>query len=542
MLSPTVSPIKRHIPKLISFILAGILLCAAAQTAEVQTTTYDLVLRNGRIVDGSGSPWYRGDLAISGDTIVRIAANIAEPAKRTIDLNGQVIAPGFIDIHTHARRGIFEVPTADNYVRQGVTTLIEGPDGGSPVPLAPFFARMEALPKSVNFGSFIGQGSVRSAVIGDVNRKPTAEELDKMRALVEQGMKDGALGLSSGLFYVPGTFTPTDEVVEMAKVAGRFGGIHISHMRDEASRVVDSVKETIAIGERGGLPTQVTHHKIIGKKNWGRSVVTLRLIDEARARGVDATIDQYPYTASSTSVSAALLPAWAQEGGRQEVLKRLKDPATRAKIKIETIRLIRDERGGGDPKNVMLASCSWDTSLAGKNLADVTRQRKMAPTIPNAAEAALWLIEQGGCQGIFHAISEADLIRILRHPATMIGSDGEIPIFGRASPHPRSYGTFARVLSEYVRERKTIALEDAVRKMTSFPAQRLNLTDRGLLRPGMKADIAVFDPAKVRDLATFEKPHQYAEGFSYVIVNGRIVFEGGAMTAARPGKVLYRRP
>jgi N-acyl-D-amino-acid deacylase len=542
MLSPTVSPIKRHIPKLISFILAGILLCAAAQTAEVQTTTYDLVLRNGRIVDGSGSPWYRGDVAISGDTIVRIAPAITEPAKRTIELNGQVIAPGFIDIHTHARRGIFEVPTADNYVRQGVTTLIEGPDGGSPVPLAPFFARMEALPKSVNFGSFIGQGSVRSAVIGDVNRKPTAEELDKMRALVEQGMKDGALGLSSGLFYVPGTFTPTDEVVEMAKVAGRFGGIHISHMRDEASRVVESVKETIAIGERGGLPTQVTHHKIIGKKNWGRSVVTLRLIDEARARGVDATIDQYPYTASSTSVSAALLPAWAQEGGRQEVLKRLKDPATRAKIKIETIRLIRDERGGGDPKNVVLASCSWDTSLAGKNLADVTRQRKMAPTIPNAAEAALWLIEQGGCQGIFHAISEADLIRILRHPATMIGSDGEIPIFGRASPHPRSYGTFARVLSEYVRERKTIALEDAVRKMTSFPAQRLNLTDRGLLRPGMKADIAVFDPAKVRDLATFEKPHQYAEGFSYVIVNGRIVFEGGAMTAARPGKVLYRRP
>jgi dihydroorotase/N-acyl-D-amino-acid deacylase len=535
-------PEKLPMRKVFIFCIAAILVCGFARTPSAQNPTYDLLLKNGRIVDGSGSPWYRGDVAVSGDTIVLIAAKINEPAKRTIDLNGQVIAPGFIDIHTHARRGIFEVPTAENYVRQGVTTLIEGPDGGSPVPLAPFFVRLEGLSKSVNFASFIGQGSVRAAVIGDVNRQPTAEELDQMRALVEQGMKDGAFGLSSGLFYVPGTFTPTDEVVELAKVAGRFGGIYISHMRDEASRVVDSVKETIAIGERGGLPTQVTHHKIIGKKNWGRSVVTLRLIDQARARGVDATIDQYPYTASSTSVAAALLPAWAQEGGRQEVLKRLKDPTTRAKIKTETIRLIREERGGGDPKNVVLASCSWDTSLAGKNLADVTRLRKMSLTIPNAAEAALWLIEQGGCSGIFHAISEADLVRILRHPATMIGSDGEIPIFGRASPHPRSYGTFARVLGVYVRERKTISLAEAIRKMSSFPAQRLGLVDRGLLRPGMKADIAIFDPDKVRDLATFEKPHQYAEGFSYVIVNGQIVFEAGAMTAARPGRVLYRRP
>lgn len=526
--------------KLITFFLAVIVLLNVSKGPAAQNTTYDLILRNGRIVDGSGSPWYRADVAIRGDSIVRIAAKIDGPAKRTIDLKAQVIAPGFIDIHTHARRGIFEVPTADNYVRQGVTTLIEGPDGGSPVPLGPFFKRLEALPISVNFGMFIGQGSVRSAVMGDATRKPTAEELDKMRALVKQGMDEGAFGLSSGLFYIPGTFTETDEVIELAKVAGRHGGIYISHMRDEANRIVDSVKETIAIGEQGGLPTQVTHHKIIGKKNWGKSIVTLRLIDEARARGVDATLDQYPYTASSTSVAAALFPAWAQEGGRAEFLKRLKDPVTRAKIKAETIRLLREERGGGDPRNVQLASCSWDASLAGKNLADVTRLRKMPLTIPNAAEAALWLMEQGTCSGIFHAISETDLKRILRHSATMIGSDGEIPIFGRASPHPRSYGTFARVLGVYVREKKVISLEEAVRKMTSFPAQRLGLTDRGLLRPGMKADIAIFDPMTVRDLATFEKPHQYAQGFLFVIVNGQVVFEAGAMTSARPGKVLYR--
>ncbi|HEX5703528.1 MAG TPA: D-aminoacylase [Pyrinomonadaceae bacterium] len=527
--------------KLILFAIATIALLGFSATPSAQNATYDLVIRDGLVVDGSGSPWYRADVAIKDDKIVRIAPSITEPAKHTIIIKGQVVTPGFIDIHTHARRGIFEVPTAENYVRQGVTTLIEGPDGGSPVPLAPFFKRLEALPKSVNFGMFIGQGSVRAAVIGEVNRKPTPEELDKMRALVKQGMEDGAFGLSSGLFYVPGTFTETDEVIELAKVAGRYGGIYISHMRDEATRSVDSVKETIAIGERGGLPTQITHHKIIGKKNWGKSITTLRLIDEARARGVDATIDQYPYTASSTSVTAALLPAWAQEGGREELLKRLKDPATRRKIKAETMRLIREERGGGDPRNVQIASCSWDASLAGKNLSDITRLRQLAVTIPNAAEATLWLVEQGGCSGIFHAISEADLKRILRHPATMIGSDGEIPIFGAASPHPRSYGTFARVLAVYVREKKVIPLEEAVRKMTSFPAQRLGLTDRGLLRPGMKADIAIFNPAIVRDLATFEKPHQYAEGFSFVIVNGQIIFQSGAMTGARPGKVLYRR-
>jgi dihydroorotase/N-acyl-D-amino-acid deacylase len=522
-------------------IATGILL-GITDSPNAQGPQYDLLLRNGRIVDGSGSAWYRGDVAIRGDAIVKIAASISDPAARVIDVEGQVIAPGFIDIHTHARGGIFQVPTAENYVRQGVTTLIEGPDGSSPVPLKPFFERLESLQKSVNIASFIGQGAVRAAVIGTANRKPTAEELEKMRGLVEQGMKDGAFGLSSGLFYVPGTFTPTDEVIELARVAGRFGGIYISHMRDEAAGVVDSVKETIAIGERGGLPTQVTHHKIIGPANWGKSGETLRLIDEARARGVDATIDQYPYTASSTSIQAALLPAWAQEGGRAEIVSRLKDAATRAKVKTETIRIIKNERGGGDPKNIVIAGCGWDKTLAGKNLGDVTRLRGMEPTVENAADAALWIVENGGCSGIFHAINEADLERILKHPATMIGSDGEIPIFGQAHPHPRSYGTFARVLAVYVRERHTITLEEAIRKMSSFPAQRLGLLDRGLLRPGMKADIAVVDPARVRDVATFERPHQYAEGVSAVIVNGQVVFERGAMTAARPGKVLYKRP
>ena len=304
-------------------------------------------------------------------------------------------------------------------------------------------------------------------------------------------------------------------------------------------RVLDSVRVTIAIGEGGGLPTQVTHHKIIGKPYWGRSVETLRVIEEARARGVDVTSDQYPYTASSTSVVSALVPAWALEGGREQTASRLKDPATRAKALADTIVAIRDARGGGDPKNVQFASCGFDPSLAGRTLADLTKQRGLEPTIENAAETTLWLFEQGGCQGIFHAMSDTDVERILAHSTTMVGSDGEVPTFGRANPHPRSYGTFARVLGMYVREKKTLTLEDAVRKMSSFPAARLKINDRGLLRPGMKADIVVFDPATVRDTATFQKPHSYAEGFSHVIVNGEIVFAEGAMTSARPGRVLY---
>jgi dihydroorotase/N-acyl-D-amino-acid deacylase len=527
-----------HIAAAATIVGAPLLMQAPAPAA--QAPGFDLIIRNGRIIDGTGSAWYRGDVGIRGDTIARIAPRIdAANGVRVIDATGKVVAPGFIDIHSHARRGILDVPSAENYMRQGVTTIIEGPDGSSPLPLKPHLEEVAAKRVAPNYGLFIGQGSVREEVMGPIDRKATAEELDKMRGLVRQGMLDGAFGLSSGLFYVPGTFTPTAEVTELAKVAGQMGGIYISHMRDEASHVLDSVKETIEIGEKGGLPTQVTHHKIIGKGNWGRSVDTLRLIDEARARGVDATIDQYPYTASSTSIAAALMPAWALEGGREATLKRLKNPSSRNELRNETARLIREERGGGDPNNVQLARCSWNTSLDGKRLGEVTKIHGLEPTIDNAAETALWIVEQGGCSGIFHAIEEQDLQSILKHPATMVASDGGIPIFGEGSPHPRNYGTFSRVLGRYVRELKVITLEDAVRKMSSYPAQRIGLADRGVLREGLKADIAVFDPLTVADMATFEKPHQYSVGVAYVIVNGQLTLDDGKMTTARPGRILY---
>jgi dihydroorotase/N-acyl-D-amino-acid deacylase len=514
-----------------------LLVLAGGALVLSQPADYDLVVRHGFVLDGAGNPWVLADVAVRGDTIAAVAPALAGRGAREIDARGLVVSPGFIDLHTHARRGILEVPTAENYVRQGVTTIFEGPDGGSPIPLAPYLAKLEALTLSPNWGMFVGQGSVREAVIGRVDRKATPAEIGEMKALVKAGMEDGAFGLSSGLFYVPGIFTPPDEVEALAAVAGRMGGMYVSHMRNEAAGVLDSVAETIAVGEHGRMPTQITHHKIIGTGNWGRSVDTLRLVDEARARGVDVTIDQYPYTASATGINA-LLPPWALEGDQEDIVARLKDPARRPKIKAAIVESLKYDRGGGDPKNVAISLCRWDPSLAGKNLAQITRERGAEPTLENAAETTMWIVEQGGASGIFHAISESDLVRILQHRATMIASDGEVPIFGRASPHPRSYGTFARVLARYVRETRVLSLPDAVRKMTSFPAWRAGLLDRGLLRPGMKADIAVFDDAKIQDQSTFERPHQYATGVHTVIVNGTIAFDNGQMTPARPGRVL----
>jgi N-acyl-D-amino-acid deacylase len=334
-------------------LLAVALAATLAGVGGAEAQTYDLIMRNARVVDGTGSPWYRADIAIRGDTIARIAPSITESAVRVIDLGDLVAAPGFIDLHTHSGRTIFQVPTADNYIRQGVTTIMEGADGAGPamagsppVPLKPFLDRLEALPKSINIGSFIGQGAVRDAVIGLANRPATPAELDRMRALVLQSMREGAFGLSTGLFYVPGAFTPLEEVVELQTVVSPFRGVHTSHMRDETAGVVESVKETIAIGEQGGVPTHVSHHKMVGKANWGKSVETLRLIDAARLRGIDVTMDQYPYTATSTTIQAALLPAWAQEGGLKETIGRLLEPATRAKIKAATTEILLNERGG----------------------------------------------------------------------------------------------------------------------------------------------------------------------------------------------------
>ena len=514
----------------------GLLLLTAAVSLAAPPV-YDVVLTGGRIVDGTGNPWFYADLAFSGDRVAALAAPGACQAKRRIDVKGLTVAPGFIDIHTHAREGIFRDPTAANYIRQGVTTLFEGQDGSSPLPLAAFLEKVAHRSTAVNFGMFAGQGTIRNAVMGLKNRKATPAEIRKMKELLRTAMADGAFGLSTGLFYVPGNFTPTEEIVELARVAGEAGGIYISHIRDEAAGVLASVRETIRIGEEAHLPVQITHHKIIGAANWGRSVDTLRLVDEARQRGVDVTIDQYPYTASRTG-TGALFPQWALEGGQAALLERLGVPETRARIEAEIASRIRNDRGGGDPANVVMAACQQEPALAGEDLAQITRRRGRAG-IDGAVQTAIEIQQRGGCQAIYHAIQEQDLERILRYPFTMIASDGEIPEFGKGAPHPRSYGTFARVLSRYVRERRVLTLEDAVRRMTSLPAVRTGLHDRRLLRPGMKADVVVFDAATIAAPAAFESPHQYATGVDYLFVNGRPVIFDGKITNERPGRVLY---
>lgn len=499
-----------------------------------QNPEYDIWISGGRIVDGAGNPWFIGDVGIKGDTIAYVGPSRTATARQRLDARGKTVTPGFIDTHSHGRRGVFEVPSAENQIRQGVTTIIEGPDGSSPLPVGEYLSRFSKVPATTNFGLMLGQGTVRERVIGLKDRKATAEEIEKMRELVRQAMREGAFGLSTGLFYVPGAFTPTEEVIELAKVAGEMGGIYTSHMRDEAAKIEDSVKELIRIGEEGHLPAQITHHKVMSGKNWGKSVETLKLVDDARRRGVDISIDQYPYTASSTGL-AALVPKWALESGQKSFRERAASPEARARMKVEIVLSLKEDRGSGDLKNVVFASCAGDRSLSGKSLRDLTG----SDDFEKAAEHVVRLQELGGCSCIYHAISEEDVERIMRYPGTMIASDGGIPVFGQDVPHPRNYGTFARVLGRYVRERNVVTLEDAVRRMTSLPAIRFRITDRGLLRPGMKADVAVFDAATVIDKSEFGKPHQYAEGFSHVLVNGTPVLVDGKMLPARPGRALY---
>jgi dihydroorotase/N-acyl-D-amino-acid deacylase len=498
---------------------------------------YDILIRNARILDGAGNPWFRGDVGIRADRIAAVGLLPGATARRTIDAKQQIVAPGFLDIHNHSRDAMFEA-SGENFIRMGVTSIIEGNDGGSPIPLAGFLDKTAAAHLAVNVGSFLGHGSVRQEILGAVDRQATPAELDQMRRLVRQGMQQGALGLSTGLFYIPGAFAPTEEVVELAKIAAEYGGVHISHMRDESASLLDSVRETIRIGEEGGLPTQLTHHKALGKPNWGQTTESLRLVDEARRRGVDVSIDQYPYTASHTG-TAALFAPWAQEGGRQKMLERLNDPETRARIKADIAQRIEIDRGGGDPANVQLSHCDWDSSLDGKTLADITRERGRQVTFLNAAETTMEIQQAGGCQAVYHAMNEEDVIRVMQYPGTMISSDGGIHGFGEGVPHPRYYGTFPRVLGRYVREKGILRLEDAVRKMTSLPAQRIGQFDRGLIRPGMKADVTIFDPGQIIDRAEFGNPHRYAEGVSYVLVNGAVVLDQGQMTRARPGQILY---
>jgi dihydroorotase/N-acyl-D-amino-acid deacylase len=502
-----------------------------------------LILAGGTIYSGDAGQGFVADVGVSNGRIVAIGKLSRRAADVRLDVSGLAVVPGFIDIHSHAWRdkeetsGIFLWPDAENYIRQGVTTAIGGPDGSSAYPVAELYQQLQAAPVSINFGTFVGHNTVRELAMGRENRQPSPGELQAMKDMVANAMTQGAFGLSSGLKYIPGAYAQTEEVIELARVAGRHGGIYITHMREEGLDLLDSVSETIRIGEEGGLPAQITHHKVMGASMWGKSVETLAMVDAANARGLDISSDQYPYTASSTGISV-LFPAWSKAGTEEQQMARLEDPETRTRIKQAIIDNLMYDRGGNDPARVAIASCTWDPSLNGKDLAEILQERGQEVTMENAAELALELQELGGCLAVFHAMSEQDVVRIMQHPKTMIASDGGIFMPNEDVPHPRNYGSFARVLGVYVRGKRVLTFSQAIHKMTRMPADRIGLQDRGRIEIGAMADIAVLDPGTVIDMATFKNPHQFAKGVQHVFVNGQAVLLFGQMTGARPGRLL----
>jgi N-acyl-D-amino-acid deacylase len=524
------------------FILA-ILVVLGSQPIRVGTTSasspaYDVVIINARIVDGSGNPWFRGDVGITKGRIVRVGRISSAEAKATIDARDRIVAPGFIDVHTHVE-SLFNRPAAENFVRMGVTTLITGNCGTSATDVAEFLGRAKSKPIAVNIATLVGHGSVRRQVMKLEARAPTPDEQRQMEALVDQAMKNGAVGLSTGLIYVPGTYAKTDEIVDLARVVARHGGLYATHMRSEGEKVLDAIRESIQIGEQAGLPVDISHFKVSSKKLWGDSSKTLQLVRDARARGLIVTVDQYAYTASSTSLDSRM-PSWVLAGGREEAKKRLADKPTRERV-VKEMKEALKRSGFKDYAYAMVASYDPDKSFNGKSIADITKQIRNKKDVKDQIEQILTMYEAGGAGMIYHGMSEDDVQRIMREPFTMVGSDSGVRQVDESVPHPRGYGNNARILGRYVRELKIISLEDAIRKMTSLPAQTFGFRDRGMVREGFAADLVIFDENTIADQATFVKPHQFPTGIDYVMVNGETVFAAGSMTNARPG-VAVRGP
>lgn len=493
-------------------------------------------------MDGSGNPWLRADIGIRGDRIVSVGRLPDAAAPTIIDAGDRLVTPGFIDVHSHAGEGLTreELRQAQPILAQGVTTVVINPDGGGPVDIAAQRAELEKGGTGPNVVQLVGHGSVRRAVMRTENRAPSPEELDRMRSLVRLAMQQGAFGLSSGLFYTPGSFATTEEVIELAKVAGEFGGLYTSHIRDEGDYnigVVEAVQEVIRIAGEADIIGIVSHMKALGPDNWGLSMAATMRIDQARGRGVQVFADQYPYEASSTSLRAALLPGGIELPKPEQLkvpLERLTGEERKSREALEaTVRENIRRRGG--PASLQIAFYAPDRSLQGKNVQQIADARGVAPEV-----AAIELMAAGNASIVSFNMSEADIRHVMTQPYTMVSSDGGLVAMGSGQPHPRNYGAFARRLAVYVRERGVTSLESAIRAMTSLPASVFGLKDRGVIREGAAADLAIFDPALVRDTATYTEPHQLAEGMAWVLVNGTPVVADGEFTEALPGKVLRR--
>lgn len=535
-LLPRTSPIETKTTSSSWFALSQMIMLIITISGTAAAQPYDLLLKGGKIVDGTGNPWFVADVAIKDGRIAAVGHLDASDATQTLDAHGLIVAPGFIDVHTHIEGNDVNVPSAPNFLYDGVTSVVTGNCGGSNTDIRRYFERLDSVKMGVNVATLIGHGSVRRAVMGDSQRDPTREEQKQMEDMVTQAMRDGAVGMSTGLIYVPGTFSKTAEVVGLAKAAAAHHGIYASHIRDEGDHVTGAIEEAINIGRQAAMPVEISHFKVTYKPNWGRSTSTLAQVEQARREGIDVTIDQYPYVASSTTLNT-VLPTWAFSGGPDSLQYRLNDPVTRKHIKEEMLRMLRRKKAKSYSYAVVSRYVA-DTTMNGKNISEVNVARGRKASASNEAETIMEMVAKGGAQMVFFSMSEDDLRNIMRYPFNMFASDAGIIRYSSGVPHPRGYGTNARVLGKYVREEKVLKLEEAIRRMTSLPAQKFQLADRGLLRPGMAADIVVFDDASVGDVSTFEKPHAYSVGFKYVIVNGKVSIADGKLGPARNGSIL----
>ena len=497
----------------------------------------DILITNGKIIDGTGNSWYYGNVAVKDGKIIKIGRDVNLSAKKTIDAKGLIIAPGFIDVHTHLEDDEKRDPEAKSFIYDGVTTCITGNCGSSNTDIGKYLRWVDSLKLSINIASLIGHNDVRKAVMGRANRDATPDELKRMEGIVDKAMRDGAVGLSTGLIYIPGTYTKTSEIVALAKVASKYNGVYASHMRDEGDSVTQAIEEAITIGREANLPVQISHFKLSGQHNWGKSKITVPMIEAARKEGIDVTIDQYPYTASSTSIST-LIPDEVLADGQDSIKARLQRPEIK-KYVVNSILERLKKRKLKHLSYAVIAYYSPDTSYNGKSIEQINLLKGRKHKAKEEALTVIDIMMTGGASAVFHGMGEDDVKRIMQYPFNMFASDASIRVLNAGMPHPRGYGTNARVLGKYVREEKVISLEEAIRRMTSLPAQKFQLSNRGLIQEGFAADIVIFDEAIVKDISTFEKPHAYSKGFHFVIVNGVLTVENEKHTGARNGHAIY---
>ena len=540
---------------LVRLIALSLTLCAAA-AGQTTRPAHDILIRNGQVLDGAGNPWFYADVAIDGGKISAIGDLRDAAGKVVIDAAGKVVAPGFIDVHTHADDDLYKLPQAENFIRDGVTTIVTGNCGGSVRDVAAYFDNLIKRGVACNVATLYGHNTVLQATKGDRAGDLTDAQMEQARALVDRAMRDGAIGLSTGLIYTPGKYSSTEEIIELAKVSAKHGGIYASHMRSEGAGIMAAIDEALRIGREAGCRVQISHFKLPTDyaARVGGTDATLARVVAAREAGQEVWLDQYPYTASSTTIST-LLPDWVLENGSDEAKKLLATEDGLKRVLADMKEQYEVRRGRGSMAYVVIASAKEFPQYVGKNLRQIAIMRKLGDstellrdakvedesivTMEDQYRAAIDIWSNGGASCVFHSMDEDAVANIMRHPLVGIASDSGVREFNAGQPHPRGYGTNARVLGRYVREKKLITLEDAVRKMTSMPATAFRLHDRGRLAEGMVADVVVFDPQTVTDKSTFEQPHAYSEGFDAVIVNGKVVFRDGKMTGDLPGKPIY---